>query len=230
MMVTFYLWLINMAHFSLDKKFIFIHVPKTGGVAILDYLNRVKDIQKVQDIRDAMGKPRSGWDDNHYYYSTTMDTLWAHYDYMETFNDFTVFGVIRNPFDRMVSMYLHRLRKPKYNTADDNRVLARGFEYWLCNTRHRADKHITKRCQMEWFDNCVNPELICQSQLNTEWLKKVSNTPLMEGALPLKHTSGKSISSYDHYHTEVTVDFISEHFARDIEWGDYRSPKVLYEV
>lgn len=218
-----------MAHFSVKKQFIFIHVPKTGGVAILDYLNRINDLQKVQDIRDAMGKPRSGWDDNHYYYSITMSTLHSQVKGVD-FDNFTVFGVIRNPFDRMVSMYLHRLRKPKYNTPEDNKVLARGFEYWLCNTRHRADKHITKRSQLEWFDGCEDPQLICQSKLNTEWLKEVSNTQTMEGALPVKHTSGKDISSYDHYHTEVTVDYISEHFARDIEWGNYRSPKVLYDA
>ncbi len=41
-----------MSHFSLTKKFIFIHVPKTGGVAMLDYLKRTKDLQKVQDLRD----------------------------------------------------------------------------------------------------------------------------------------------------------------------------------
>ena len=176
-----------------------------------------------------MGKPRSGWDDNHYYYTITMATLHNQMQGVD-FDNFNVFGVIRNPFDRMVSMYLHRLRKPKYNTADDNRVLARGFEHWLCNTRHRADKHITKRSQLEWFDGCEDPHLICQSKLNTEWLKKVTNTQTMEGALPVKHTSGKDVSCYDHYHTEVTVDYISEHFARDIEWGNYRSPKVLYEV
>ena len=127
-------------------------------------------------------------------------------------------------------MYLHRLRKPKYNTPEDNRVLARGFEYWLCNTRHRADKHITKRPQLDWFDGCENPQLICQSKLNTTWLKEVSNTPLMEGTLPIKHTSNKSIDSYDHYHTEVTVDFISEVFEKDIEWGNYKAPKVMYDV
>ena len=218
-----------MSHFSLNKKFIFIHVPKNGGVAMLDYLKRVKDLQKVQDLRDNMGKPSTGWDDNHYYYTITMATLHNQFQHVD-FDNFSVFGVIRNPFQRMVSMYLHRLRKPKYNTAEDNRVLARGFEYWLCNTRHRADKHITKRPQLDWFDGCENPQLICQSKLNTSWLKEVSNTPLMEGKLPIKHTSNKSIDSYDHYHTEVTVDFISEVFQKDIEWGSYKAPKVLYDV
>lgn len=214
-----------MSHFSLKKQFIFIHVPKTGGVAMLDYLNRVSDIQKVQDLRDDLGYKRSGWDDNHYYYSTTIDTLAMVYPEV-VFDEFEVFGVIRNPFDRMVSMYLHRLRKPKYNTVADQKVLDKGFEYWLLNTAHRADKHITTRSQLEWFDGCMNPELICQSKLNTKWLKRVSNTPVMEGALPVKHTSNVAHNQYDHYHSKDTIDFISEVFARDIEWGGYTRPEV----
>lgn len=219
-----------MSHFSLEKQFIFIHVPKTGGVAMLDYLNRVKDIKKVQDIKDSIGVPRSGWDDNHYYYSTTLKTL--NFVYRDTdFSTFKVFGVIRNPFDRMVSMYLHRLRKPKYNTDQDKAVLSKGFEYWLLNTQHRADKHITKRCQMEWFDGCDNPHIINQNELNTSWLKQVSNTPDLKADLPVKHTSDKPHASYDQYHTQTTVDYIKQTFARDIEWlGLTRFPKVMYDV
>jgi hypothetical protein len=219
-----------MSHFSLQKKFIFIHVPKTGGVAMLDYLNRVGDIKKVQDIKDSLGHKRSGWDDNHYYYDTTISTLnYAYRD--EDFSNYSVFGVVRNPFDRMVSMYLHRLRKPKYNTDDDNKVLSKGFEYWLLNTNHRADKYITKKCQMEWFDGCENAQIIKQSDLNTQWLKQVSNTPNLKAELPIKHTSNVSVTDYDRYHTDNTVQYISDVFARDIEWlGMYRFPKVLYDV
>ena len=219
-----------MSHFSLTKKFIFIHVPKTGGVAILHYLKMLRDLQKIQDLRDELGEPRSGWDDNHYYYNTTMKTLNDLYGGIHDFKDFNVFGVIRNPFDRMVSMYLHRLRKPKYNTPADQKVLDQGFEYWLLNTNHRADKYITTRSQLEWFDGCDNPNLICQSELNTKWLKEASNTQTMEGSLPVKHTSSTPASLYYQYHTPDTVAFVEEVFARDVAWGNYQSPKVMYDV
>jgi hypothetical protein len=209
-----------MSHFSLEKKFIFIHVPKTGGVAMLDYLNRVSDIEKVQDLKDKRGDVRTGWDDNHYYYSTTMQTLEAVYPNID-FADYSVFGVVRNPFDRMVSMYLHRLRKPKYNTDEDNKVLRKGFEYWLLNTNHRADKFITKKSQMEWFDGCDNAQIIKQSDLNTQWLKQVSRTPNLKAELPVKHTSNVSTTQYDRYHTDETVAYINDVFARDIEWLEH---------
>ena len=218
-----------MSHFSLKNEFIFIHVPKTGGVAALDYLNRVKDIKKVQDLRDELKYERTGWDDNHYYYDTTIDTLNEVYPDTD-FSTFSVFGVVRNPFHRMVSMFLHRQRKPKYNTPEDQQVLNQGFEFWLLNTQHRADKHITTRSQLEWFDGCPVADIICQSKLNTEWLKQVSNTPKMKATLPVKHTSNIPIETYDDYHTEQTVKFIEEVFARDIAWGGYKSPKVMYDV
>lgn len=199
---------------------------------MLDYLTRVPDLVKTQDLRDAMGFERTGWDDNHYSYATTLNTLRRQYPTInfDTFNSMSVFGVIRNPWDRMVSMFLHRQRKPKYNTAKDQQVLNRGFEYWLLNTEHRADKEITKRAQLEWFDHCDNCTLIKQDDLNTQWLKAVSNTSDIDGSLPVKHTSNKPISTYDQYHSEATVDYIGNVFKRDIEWGGWVSPKVLYDV
>ena len=84
---------------------------------------------------------------------------------------------------------------------------------------------------MEWFDGCDNAQIIKQSDLNTQWLKQVSNTPNLNAELPIKHTSNVSVTDYDPYHTDNTVQYISDVFARDIEWlGMYRFPKVLYDV
>jgi hypothetical protein len=204
-----------VSHYSVKRNFIFIHVPKTGGVAVLKYLNPVKDLVKVQDLRDAAGVPRSGWDDNHYSYKTTMESIpdieWNP----------IVFGVVRNPFDRMVSMFTHRQRKKKYNTPEDQKVVDKGFEYWLLNTKHRADKMITTVPQMSWFDECDNPQIIKNEELNTNWLKDVTSTTDFKHGLERVHKSQVDHSKYSKYHTKNTIEHIEHYFARDIEWGNY---------
>ena len=215
-MLTFYSFIrIKVSHYSVKHNFIFIHVPKTGGVSILRYLDKVKDLVKVQDLRDKAGHQRTGWDDNHYTFETTVESI------PEQGWNPSIFGVVRNPFDRMVSMYTHRQRKKKYNTPEDQKVVDKGFEYWLLNTQHRADKVITKLPQMTWFDGCDHAQIIKNEELNTKWLKKVSNTEEFKHKLEKHHKSQVDHSKYANYHTKNTIEHIEHYFARDIEWGDY---------
>lgn len=204
-----------MSHFSVERNFVFIHVPKTGGVSVLRYLDPVKDLVKVQDLRDAAGLERTGWDDNHYTYNVTLESLPA------DFNP-TVFGVIRNPFDRMVSMYTHRVRKQHYNTPADREVINKGFEYWLLNTQHRADKVITRMNQLEWFDGCNDAQIIRLEDQNDAWMKKVTHTEDFKHSIGHHHKGQVAHNKYSQYHTDKTVEHIEKYFARDIEWGNYK--------
>ena len=80
---------------DIQKKIIFIHIPKTGGTTIEDYMERIK-------------KPifRGG-------YGILKDIVYQHFDYKdyikffgnEMFNEFTTFSIVRNPYNRMISEY-----------------------------------------------------------------------------------------------------------------------------
>lgn len=206
-----------MAHYSLTENKCFIHVPKTAGVSITTVVyNNIVDITQVQKVRDKNNLPRNGWSDNHYTYEQVIET----FDTLDIPHkkDMVFFGLIRNPWDRMVSLYKHRLRKQKYNTPEDSALLAQGFEPWLLNTQHRADKYLTKLPQLKWFEGCPNKKLLKFEELND---KTISSLIGHEVKLPRQNV-GSNHNEYDSFHTETTRDFIANHFAEDIAWGDYK--------
>ena len=220
-----------MSHISIKHNFIFIHVPKNAGVTILKCLNpSVSDIVKIQDIRDRLGAQRTGWDDNHYLYKTTISTIRMPDSGVSQIldNNPTVFGVIRNPYKRMVSLYYHRLRKPQYNEPKDNQCLEKGFEHWLLNTTHRSDHILTKKNQLDWFDGADNPQIIKHEDLNENWLKTVSNTTDHDYKFGNHNISNKDHSKYLGMHTPKTIEHIKQYFDRDIQWGNYNEFTSVY--
>ena len=80
---------------DVDKKLLFIHIPKTGGTTI-------------EDNMETMNKPlfKGG-------YGVLRKVVYQHFDYkdytkffgIEMFNDFIKFSVVRNPYDRIISEY-----------------------------------------------------------------------------------------------------------------------------
>lgn len=202
-----------MAHYSFSPhNFLFIHVPKNGGVSILNMIRDRCSLQSVQDLRDKRGLPRSGWDDNHYTYETVIKTFQKT---ATMYEKPTVFGVIRDPFTRMVSLYTHRLRKPQYNTEEDNHCLAQGFEHWLLNTQHRSDKVLTRMSQMRWFDGADDARIIKHEALNAEFFRTVT------GILDLPDLQKHNVSNVDHglyknYHTDKTREHIYKYFGEEL--------------
>ena len=229
MMETFYSYIKTrkghlMSHVSVKNNFIFIHVPKNAGVTILKCLNQaVPDIVKIQDIRDKLGAERTGWDDNHYLYKQTINTIRLPESNVTELvgSNPTVFGVIRNPFKRMVSLYYHRLRKPQYNEPKDNQCLEKGFEHWLLNTTHRSDHILTVKNQMDWFDGAPDPHIIKHEDLNEKWLREVSNTTTHDYKFGNHNISGKDHDRYYDLHTSATIEHVKKYFARDIQFGNY---------
>ena len=236
MMETFYSYIKTrkghlMSHISIKHNFIFIHVPKNAGVTILKCLNpTVSDIVKIQDIRDRLGAQRTGWDDNHYLYKTTISTIRMPDSGVSEIldNNPTVFGVIRNPYKRMVSLYYHRLRKPQYNEPKDNQCLEKGFEHWLLNTTHRSDHILTKKNQLDWFDGADNPQIIKHEDLSPKWLREVSNTTDHDYKFGNHNISNKDHSKYLGMHTPKTIEHIKQYFDRAIQWGNYNEFTSVY--
>ncbi len=76
---------------SHEYKCIFIHLPKTGGEAIISLFdkhdNNISKHATALQIRDYLGE--------------------------DTWNEYFKFTIVRNPYDQVISMYSH-LRKTKY--------------------------------------------------------------------------------------------------------------------
>ena len=80
---------------DLSKKLIYIHIPKTGGTTIEDYMERIN-------------KPiiKGG-------YGVLRKIVYQHFDYKDyikffgndLFDEFKKFSIVRNPYSRIISEY-----------------------------------------------------------------------------------------------------------------------------
>lgn len=75
--------------FNIDKKFLYIHIPRTAGHSIKQAIYRAGlDLEGFKNKHDMPKDIRN---------------------YIKDWNEYWKFAFIRNPFDRLVSQYCHRV-------------------------------------------------------------------------------------------------------------------------
>ena len=87
---------------SLQKKFLFIHIPKTGGNSLQNILKDSSEDQLVGHPPDENGVLQRFQVRNEQYNLGKHATL---SQYKEVFSSLYKFAVLRNPWDRMISYY-----------------------------------------------------------------------------------------------------------------------------
>ncbi len=109
------------------NKFIFVHVPKTGGAS----------------IEKALCEPLIG-------------PLHARLRSIRKGNRFA-FGFVRNPWDRLVSAYSWYCQRDMPPHRLESQALARehGFKWWLTEWQATPrDQGLNFRSQMYWLEGC----------------------------------------------------------------------------
>lgn len=102
------------------KKFLFIHIPKTGGNSVQEVLKEHSEQQIVTRRADQDGVDRFGVVDPAHPKLTKHATLRDYYDaYGRQILSYYIFTTIRNPFDRLVSYYFSPHRGDVAWQADD---------------------------------------------------------------------------------------------------------------
>jgi hypothetical protein len=217
-----------MAHYSQKHEFLFIHIPKTAGVSIIESLHRATgDLRSVQDDRWNNDIKHDPVFDNHYTYQQVRNTYATLGSNIRP-DTFRPFWVIRNPWARMVSLYHHRLRKPKYNTINDQRVLEGGFTNWLINTQHVSDWSLTKTPQTSWIESGPYApghsawmrfgNVLKMEELTAGKLQKITGIPRID----LGHRNTDNVrQDYREYYDAESLGHINRFFNSDIELGEY---------
>lgn len=90
---------------SEEKKFIFVHIPKTGGNSITTVLGKYSE-DRITPSRYDGKKYNSFTVNNKKYEITKHDMLKKYEKYGYNLTDYFIFSVVRNPWDR-ISSYLH---------------------------------------------------------------------------------------------------------------------------
>ncbi len=146
------------------------------------------------------------------------------------------FMIVRNPWERMLSLYFHRLRKvdayydgaPRNNPLDKI-IVKSGFKQWLLTTPHEGDAVLTRMAQSEWARNSRGEwaidDVLRFERLDKDWLALCNDygltcRPLQDLNVGAEKTRWNPHFYRSHY-DELTRAHVEHHFADDIERFGY---------
>jgi len=213
---------------SLQKKFLFIHIPKTAGNSIQGILkefseDRITSSAEVQDGIERFGVENS-------FYKTRKHSSLALYKKVieqDTWNKLYKFATIRNPWDKMISFYF----SPHAGRSDWNRdeflkfiKKVRPLEYFVCEMSLR-DKIQAKFNIYTNGKKIENIDLFMRFEHLQEDFDKVCQVlDIPHYELPKRNSSKRE--HYSKYYDDELVELVRKKHRREIELGDYTFERV----
>lgn len=228
--IPFHKEVLGLSLYSYQYKFVFIHIPKNAGSTFISNYSAVLPVGELlhfEHLNMHLGYERDPALGNHFTYQMIADLVDKHAIGIDL-NAYHKFCVVRNPWERMVSLYEHRLRKidrltngvPR-NTAEDKALLHRGFEAWLLNTQNVSDRVLVRMPQLDWIRDkegrVVADKIISIQGYDQQILEVVDHVGLPKIELPRQNSSSKDSSRYREYYSQATQAFVAENFQEDIE-------------
>ena len=182
----------------LSSGLIFVHINRTGGCSIERAIEPIGDEPLVRHetaivIRKRVGKSR--------------------------FDQCHKFTVVRNPWDRMVSMYCHRCQNIR-----DRRYRSIKFGDFLRNLDKMGHKKIFTANQLDWISDRNGRLLVDEvgrfEELSSFWDGLCSSLSLdLQRLERINHSKHKR---YDEYYNKRTKEIVAKRFARDIKYFGYK--------
>lgn len=183
-----------------QQAFVFVHINKTGGTSIGKAIGlAVKNHQTAQEIIRRIG--RQQWD--------------------SAFK----FTFVRNPWDRMVSLYEYRLKKNKTKLA--SRELS--FGTWVSRTIGNEqdtvyyDNPKSFQPQVEWLKDPhghISIDVIGRFESINEDFSQISQALGLETRLP--HLNASHRAPYQTYYNEHSRAAVARWFFDDIQRFEYQ--------
>jgi hypothetical protein len=191
-------------------KFIFIHIPKTGGTSIEKvFKKQIKNNRKHLTFFQYENELKS------------------------EIEKYFIFSVIRNPWDRLVSYW--KYRQGKIHAPIDGKMNI--FDDWLkfISSLNLDDLHgKTEKSNIPDFrmglDSQFNSLINKQNKINVnlvrfENLQNDFNTICDKIGIKRHHLPHKNKSRHKHYteyYNEETKQIVAEKYAKDIKYFDYK--------
>jgi len=183
---------------SHSHKFIFVHITKTGGTSATQVLKKylydapMKQHETAVECRDRIGK--------------------------DLFSEYFKFTFVRNPWDKMVSMY-HYLRQSK----NLYRNLGISFKDWVSDVEKLDQEERSTSSQLSWIEENgeILVDFIGKFESYEEDFEKVKNKLQLQCS-KLNHINQSQHLEYRSYYDEATKDIVRSRFEEDIEFFKYK--------
>jgi hypothetical protein len=211
---------------SHSRRFIFIHVGKTGGMSMRDVLKPYAD----EPDRFKMRRPARLVEGRANPLYTVWETLLLHAKVRDVatafpaeFETYFKFAFVRNPWDLLVSLYHFILREP--TAAKHDQVKAAGsferFVEWAIATSDPFPKGITKLQSNMLVDaqGALRVDFLGHYETIEEDFAAVCRRLGIEASLP--HLNRSRHDGYLRYYDNRTRDLVADHFRRDIDLFGY---------
>ena len=180
---------------SEDYNFIFVHVPKTGGNSVNKALEEFNSSRHGRPYGVGMHR-----------YLSTVDkkTRW----------DKFAFGFVRNPWDRICSMYHFRVQKKNASQPPEKELLIqRGFEKSVLMWEVGPDQQE----QMNYLEGC---DFIGRFETLQYDLNHICDVIGIERRR-LEHLNSSEHKDYRTYYTPEMVEVVEKNNIRTIERFGY---------
>lgn len=184
--------LINRTH-----KWVYVHIPKTGGSSISHVLNKVDGTESIATHGSIM-------------------------EVSDNISDYFKFTIVRNPFTRFLSEYFHQKRKKLTNQNFEYYIKTVELkdlhlipQSYYVNTMMDTSKKLTYIAKYEDYINEVN-SLFKKININ-ENIPHLNRNPIYD-----KHPSLKQEKYYNSFYTEPWMkDWIRERYRDDFTLFNY---------
>jgi len=190
-----------------EYKCIFVEVPKTGSTSIRNIIGfSEKPHMNIKEIKKEFIENRA--------------TLSKGDDTLREFEDYFKFGFVRNPWDRVVSLY-----NRQEGIIMSEKMCFEEFVDWINYSSDTSIYPTQHRNQLDWFldDNKqLAVDFIGRFERLDEGWKIICRKLNIQFKLEHHNINGKNNKHYTDYYNEKTIDIIAEKFKVDIDYFEYK--------
>lgn len=192
---------------------IFIRVPKNASTSIYSHLGEFNLIKKHEKIfHDALLKKRlykNGFSPT----CAKPDEIFGIFHGMV--RNYMSFAVVRNPFDRAVSMF-HLFNK------SNNFSFESFCEIMNENQANNTKNFIAAHQQFEWFNGAFQPNFILRFENIKNDFKEMLDICQIKHISPnLPHENSSQRSDYKNYYNHKTKKIVEKIFEKDLDTFKY---------
>lgn len=197
---------------SRQRRFVFVHVPKTAGISTQRMLQTL-----VSDAKLRADSVRHGPDNlEDYYHPLARDIRRQVGPAWETYFSF---AFVRNPWDRMVSWYEMAKQRKDVRSPSLDRIRGLTFEQFLTMDPPAAHANT---CQTDYLTDIEGNRIVTfigqYENLRKDW---GTICQLIQVPAFIIKTNFTKHEPYQTYYTDQTRDLVGERFQRDLDLFGY---------